>query len=101
MRKMKITVVKGFTAEGLYAEDTPSTIESFSTVCPVHSPGQEYVTESVVCPEGLCTWAYADMRREINHLLRGGDFGWIGRKGVAYSSCTDGLRNVVFKIERI
>ena len=59
------------------------------------------IHQSVVCPEGLYTWAYADMRREINHLLTGGDFGWIGRKGVAYSSCTDGLRNAVFKIERI
>jgi uncharacterized repeat protein (TIGR04076 family) len=101
MTKLRITVVKAFSTEELYGEDAPGTIESFPTVCPVHKPGQEYFTESVVCPEGLCTWAYADMRREINHLLRGGDFGWIGRKGVAYSSCTDGLRNVVFKIERI
>ena len=101
MTKLKITVVKAFSTEELYGEDAPSTIESFSNVCPVHSPGQEYVTESVVCPEGLCTWAYGDMRREINHLLRGGDFSWIGKKGVAFSSCTDGLRNVVFKIERV
>ena len=101
MTKLKITVVKTFTTEELYGEDAPSTVESFSNICPIHSPGQEYVTDSVVCPEGLCTWAYADMRREIKHLLRGGDFYWIGKKGVAFSSCTDGLRNVVFKIERI
>jgi uncharacterized repeat protein (TIGR04076 family) len=102
MPKMKITVVKGFTAEEVFDGEVPDYFpENFKSPCPMHPAGQEFVMENPNCPEGFCTWAYADMRREINHLLRGGDFGWIGRKGVAFSSCTNGLRNVVFKIERV
>jgi uncharacterized repeat protein (TIGR04076 family) len=31
----------------------------------------------------------------------GGDFPWVGKPGVMYSSCTDGRQTVVFKLERI
>ncbi len=101
MTKLKVTVVKCFTQEEIFGDEVPDHLDGRVSSCQKHHPGQQFIMESLVCPEGLCTWAYADMRREINHLLRGGDFGWIGKKGVAYSSCTDGLRNVVFKIERI
>ena len=39
MTRLRITVVKAFSTEELYGEDAPRTIESFPTVCPVHSPG--------------------------------------------------------------
>ncbi|UCD45023.1 MAG: TIGR04076 family protein [Candidatus Bathyarchaeota archaeon] len=101
MSRIRITVVRAFSTEELFSEDAPGTMEGYAHVCPNHHPGQEFVTDSVGCPEGFCSWAYADIRRDINHILRDGDYGWIGRKGVAFSACTDGLRPVVFKLERI
>jgi len=34
-------------------------------------------------------------------LAFGGDFPWFKEKGIAISCCSDGLRPVVFKLERI
>ncbi|MBN2336828.1 TIGR04076 family protein [Candidatus Bathyarchaeota archaeon] len=45
--------------------------------------------------------AFADIHRDINHLMRGGDFPWVGKPGVTYSACTDGKKPVVFKLERV
>ncbi|MFA9437964.1 MAG: TIGR04076 family protein, partial [Candidatus Bathyarchaeota archaeon] len=52
-------------------------------------------------PEGFCSWAWADIQRDIAHLALGGDFRWINKPGSMVSCCTDGLRPVVFKLERI
>jgi uncharacterized repeat protein (TIGR04076 family) len=102
VRKIKINAMRVFTFENLFGDDVPEYFPSSTpSQCGQHKPGEAFIRTGTKCPEDLCNWAYGDMRREINHLLRGGDFSWIGRKGVAYSSCTDGLRNIVFKIERI
>jgi len=34
-------------------------------------------------------------------LTIGGDFPFIGRLGVMFSSCTDGKRSVIFRLERL
>jgi len=52
-------------------------------------------------PEGFCSWAWADIQRDVIHMGLGGDFPWMKKPGVMISCCTDGLRPVVFKLERI
>ena len=42
-----------------------------------------------------------DIQRDIFHTLYGGYYPWMKEKGVVISCCTDGLRPVVFKLERI
>ncbi len=101
MSGVKITVVRAFTKEEIFGEEVPEELEGFATPCQMHSPGQEYLVDSGEVPEGFCTWAYADIYRDIIHLSRGGDFPWVGKPGVMYSSCTDGRKTVVFKLERI
>jgi uncharacterized repeat protein (TIGR04076 family) len=61
----------------------------------VFTDGQEFVLESPwVAPEGFCQWAWADIRTYI--LLV-----WEGKFDHFIACCTDGLRPVFFKIERI
>jgi uncharacterized repeat protein (TIGR04076 family) len=103
MPKVRITVVKKVSMKDLYGDDPPVPVdESLVTPeCPRFELGQEFVVESHACPPGFCNWAYADIQRDIAHILYGGYYPWMKRKGTAVSCCTDGLRPVVFRLERI
>ncbi|MBN2334848.1 TIGR04076 family protein [Candidatus Bathyarchaeota archaeon] len=69
--------------------------------CDAVKLGAEYISKSLKMPEGFCSWAWADIQRDVAHLALGGDFRWINKPGSMVSCCTDGLRPVVFKLERI
>lgn len=71
--------------------------------CPILEVGDvfEVKPEEIEMPEGFCSWAWADIHRDVVHLALGGDFAWIKQKGTMISCCTDGLRPVIFKLERI
>ena len=101
MAAVKINVIRSFSKEEIFGDDVPAELANFETPCKTHTPGQEYVLESVDCPEGFCSWAVRDIYRDLIHLARGGDYPWIGASGTSYSSCTDGRKTVVFKLERI
>jgi uncharacterized repeat protein (TIGR04076 family) len=101
MKRMKITlVVKGFTTEELFDGEVPDHFpETFSSPCPIHPEGQEFVMKNLNCPEGFCNCAYANIQKDLARL-------WIGsptgkERNPNYYSCTDGRRPVVFKVERI
>lgn len=98
MSKVKITVVEKLKPSAALLEEYGEGVED---VCPVVAMGAEFISESVGMPEGFCAWAYADIQRDITNLAMGGDFDWIKKKGSMISSCTDGLRPVVFKLERM
>ena len=101
-RKTKITVVKKFVAEELIGEfvDGEAKGKGFG-LCDVYELGQEYILEKPNMPEGFCAWAWADIHRDVIAMMSGASFPWIGKEGVSIACCTDGLRPVVFKIERI
>jgi len=101
MAAVKITVIRGFSKEEIFGDDVPEELADFATPCGTHIPGQEYVLDSADCPEGFCSWAFRDIYRDLIHLMRGGDYPWIGAPATSYSSCTDGRKTVVFKLERI
>jgi len=103
MTRIKINVVKGFTVEEVFQGEPPDHLpDDFTSPCPVHLEGQEFILDnSLGCPAGFCSWAYADIQKDLIHLMRGGDYPWIGASGTSYSSCTDGRKTVVFKLERI
>lgn len=52
-------------------------------------------------PEGFCSWAWADIQRDVLVVMSGGSISWFNRKNMSIVCCTDALRPVVFKIERI
>jgi len=62
--------------------------------------GYEVSTRSVFVALARARWAWADIQRDVAHLALGGDFSWINKPGSMVSCCTDGLRPVVFKLER-
>jgi len=70
--------------------------------CDHFQDGQEFVTDKPwTVPAGFCTWAWADIRGDIQTILLGGDLPWMKERHVAITMCTDVFRPVIFKIERI
>jgi uncharacterized repeat protein (TIGR04076 family) len=69
----------------------------------LHQEGQVFLADWAK-PEGLCDEAWKAMYQYSFSLAHGsglfyyGD--WIDQPGVAICSCNDGLRPVIFKIER-
>jgi len=97
-RDVRITVLKKLRTGDVFdkyasAEMTPE--------CSIMKDEMIYLSKGMQMPEGFCSWAWADIQRDVIHLSLGGDFPWIREKGVMISCCTDGLRPVVFKLERI
>ena len=103
MNKCRITVLKKtfdkelaeeYGAEGLAA-------------CPMLREGQEFYAD-YARPEGFCDEAWKAIYQYVFALAHGmGDHGelfyygdWIRKPGVAICSCNDGLRPVIFKVER-
>jgi uncharacterized repeat protein (TIGR04076 family) len=52
-------------------------------------------------PEGFCASAWNAVYTAVRTLSFGGNLPWYRERGVAVECCTDGLRPVVFKLERI
>ena len=103
MPKVKITVVKKINNKDLYGESPPAAFdqEMVADECDRFNLGQEFVVDRPNCPPDFCNWAYADIQRDLVHIMYDGYYPWMKEKGVAISCCTDGLRPVVFKIEKV
>jgi uncharacterized repeat protein (TIGR04076 family) len=72
--------------------------------CPFFSEGQEFVVDYLTeRPEGFgCDWAWDDIHKILMVLMLRGDFGnWMKDENTFIACCTDGIKPVVFKIERI
>jgi uncharacterized repeat protein (TIGR04076 family) len=98
--KCKITVLKRTFHEdlaGQYAVDGKS-----MGPCELLRDNQEFIFDGYNYPEGFCSWAWADIQRDAS-LLSNADANpsWINRKGTTITCCTDGVRPVIFRIERI
>ena len=66
-----------------------------ATPCGRLSVGQEFISTSRWDPpEGLCIWAWRDLSPIIQSFHE-------GRDNPSISCCTDGLRPVTFKLERV
>ena len=100
MAKAKITVVKRVNNKELFGENSPAASND-PPECEKFETAQEFISDEGQCPSGFCPWAFADIQRDIAHILFGGSYPWMKEKGIAISCCTDGLRPVIFKIEKI
>jgi uncharacterized repeat protein (TIGR04076 family) len=102
MSKVKVTVVKKMDLRDIFGGKPPAKINQslIKPQCDQFEEGQEFIMD-LKCPADFCSWAYADIQRDIVHVLMGGDYPWLEEKGAAISCCTDGLRPVIFKIERV
>jgi uncharacterized repeat protein (TIGR04076 family) len=48
-----------------------------------------------------CAWAWADIRKDILTVAYGGDMPGMRQRGTVITGCTDWLRPVIFKVERM
>ncbi|WP_094603172.1 hypothetical protein SPSIL_035530 [Sporomusa silvacetica DSM 10669] len=99
MKKCKITILKTHFDEELAKEYGCQGISK----CPFHTVGQVFYADYAK-PEGLCDEAWKAFYQYVFALAHGSEvfyYGdWIDKPGVAICSCNDGLRPVIFKIER-
>jgi len=101
MAKVKITVAKKLSNKDMFGDNPPAECTN-EPECAEVELGQEFIIRAALeCPPGLCSWAFADIQREIAHLFLGINYPWMKEKGVILSCCTDGCRPVIFKLERI
>jgi uncharacterized repeat protein (TIGR04076 family) len=75
--------------------------ERFS-ICDRIEDGQEFfISNAFEMPEGICPYAWADIRPMILAISTGGLFKMMKDENSTLASCTDPFRPVIFKIERI
>ena len=101
--RVKITVLKRFSTSEVF-ETLPATPVSESAVkaCPYYEDDQKFIVGfDQSMPVGFCTSAWDSVYCSVKILAYGGNKPWFKEKGVAIVCCTDGLRPVIFKLERI
>ena len=101
MKKVKITVLKKHFDKELAAEYGAEGLGA----CPMLREGQVFYADYAK-PEELCDEAWKAVYQYVFALAHGGgDFrfyfdDWMREPGKAIVSCNDGLRPVIFKVER-
>ena len=100
-KKLKITVFKKLDGEEIYGKKLPVT-PKYPLLCDLFEEGKEFIVEDTgKMPEGFCPWAWNDMARIVYHLQFEGNYAFYEEKGVALICCTDAVRPVIFKLERL
>ena len=100
MTKLKIKVLKRLDPDKLF-DKLPVARKDWMVPCPVYEDGQEYVIDKIEMPEGFCGSAWQTIYPNIRTLYNGGNYSYFDERGTAITCCADGLRPVIFKVERI
>ena len=69
--------------------------------CGKYEDNQEFISRSGEMPSGFCSWAWADIQRDVTVLRLGGAKEWLKQPGTWLASCTDGMKPVIFLLERL
>ena len=102
MSRCKITVLKTTLNSDLAARYCQNKVTS----CPCFKEGQVFVA-GLEKPVSFCDWAWNDLLRFVTVLMSGGNFskgifnGWMKDERTMIASCSDGVRPVVFLLEKI
>lgn len=97
---VKITVLRRMKPSEIF-DEMPVTTVNPPEACPMLREGQEFIVEDLKMPEGFCTTAWHTIWCNIRTLSFGANLPWYKEKGVALNSCYEGLRPVIFKLERV
>jgi len=101
MHEVKITVLKRFHPSDVF-EKSPATPVEPMGACGAFTDGQEFISKGGVMPKEFpCTTAWITLYPNVRVLSFGGDIPWFKEKRVSITCCPDGLRPVIFKVERI
>jgi len=103
MSRARITVLKRtFHPDLVKHEISDAELRSSFEPCPIFKEGDSYIAEGwPEKPEGFCPRAWADVRHEVEMVMHGATAPWIDPGGSTIACCNDGLRSVVFRIERM
>jgi uncharacterized repeat protein (TIGR04076 family) len=102
--KVRITVLRRFDPAEVFKVSPVTLVPPFTPLgsCERYRDDQEFVIgEDMKMPEGFCTSAWVSLYPTVRMLGFGGNPPWWKEKGVSITCCNDGLRPVVFKLERI
>jgi uncharacterized repeat protein (TIGR04076 family) len=103
MPKCKISVLKRTLNQDLiddYLEDAYKD----TGLCECFEEGEGFVIDPSTVPEEFlarCAWAWADIRQDIMAVAMGANMPGIRQPGTVITGCTDWLRPVIFKVERM
>jgi uncharacterized repeat protein (TIGR04076 family) len=99
--KLKVTVVRKFTPEDIFGDDHGITWNGRPIHSCDHEIGEQFIVDHHLNrPEGLCGRAWHDLYTTLMVYYFGGDYDY-PETGVTYQPCGDGLRPVIFKIEKM
>jgi uncharacterized repeat protein (TIGR04076 family) len=82
-------------------QSSPVTFIKPTAACEMFSDGQEFVVDNLIMPEGFCPMAWISICSNVRLLSYGVNFPWFKEEGISVNCCIDGLRPVIFKLERI
>ena len=99
---LRITVERVFTPREVFGKEIRQASDSEAIPpCPVFKKGQVFETENGFSrPEGFCGWAWRDLTVRLTKFDLIDDMDWPERN-MTYVACGDGVRPVIFKLERI
>ena len=97
---VKITVLKRFKPSDVFKK-SPATFLEPTEECTIFNDGQEFICENTRMPNDFCNSAWHSIYPYVRILAFGGDPPWYKEKGIIINSCVDGLRPVIFKLERM
>lgn len=101
-RKVKITVIKKLDMRELFGDEDVGAADGMAPVCGAFAVGDEFVIDSGTgMPDGFCQGAFMDLSRFISGLRFGADYPWMKEPGTMVCACPDGLRPVIFRLERL
>jgi uncharacterized repeat protein (TIGR04076 family) len=99
MHKVKITVLRRIVHQDLIDEYMEPGV--VTRPCPHFVDGQEFIVEDHP-DESFCNAAWNDIYKAYLVLARRGNFSpWMKDEDTMIVRCSDGIRPVVFKLERI
>jgi uncharacterized repeat protein (TIGR04076 family) len=98
---LSITVLRTLDPSELF-DELPVAPMDWMVPCEIFQEGQEFfVGGDLSMPEGFCESAWRAISHNVRTLFYGGVLPHHEEGDVAVNCCTDGLRPVIFKIERI
>jgi uncharacterized repeat protein (TIGR04076 family) len=100
LHKIKITVLRRFNPSEIFARSPATPVEPMGG-CELLKDRQEFIVENMKMPKDFCTSAWVSIYGNVRLLAFGGNLPWYKEKGIAINCCIDGLRPVIFKLERI
>ncbi len=97
--KLKITVIKTFTPEEVFGHEILRDGKAIQACS--YKVGEEFIVDNHLDrPKDFCGQAWQDLYTTLMTYYYGGDYNY-PELGVTYQPCGDGIRPVIFKIEKM